>query len=314
MSNNKNLLLLEDFFGQDKLKKSLKTSIQSAKSRNDTLSHILFYGPPGLGKTTLSKIVANEVGGNFKSIIAPVIKKASDIISVLISLEENDILFIDEIHRLPIDIEEILYPAMQDFELNITVGDSEGGNIEIININIPKFTLIGATTQIGKLSDPLFDRFKLKFPLELYSVNELKVIIKNLSEEFNLEIDDISLEIIAKSSRKTPRIAIGILEQLRDYAVVHYNNKITKDMILNVYNEIGIDELGLTVVDLNFLNILYNNFDKKPVGINSIVKIINESKESLESKIEPYLLSLGFIDITSRGRIITDKGIKYLEK
>lgn len=310
---NKNILRpdkLSEYIGQEKLKKSLSISINASKKINKNLDHILFYGPAGLGKTTISTLIANEMGVNIKSQSAPSIEKTGDIASVLLSLEENDILFIDEIHRLNIQIEEFLYSAMEDFFIEIITDVS--GEKKPYKISLPKFTLIGATTLPGSLSIPLRNRFGMQHKLEYYSDNDIKTILKNNAIKINFDISENALIEIAKRSRGIPRLANKILSRFHEYCIseeIDINNP--EEIINAIMIMTGMNNLGLNESDINILNTLKN---KKPMGIKSISSLSGEDISNVENVIEPYLIKLGLIEKTPRGRVITDKGINVLKK
>lgn len=310
---NKNILRpdkLSEYIGQEKLKKSLSISINASKKINKNLDHILFYGPAGLGKTTISTLIANEMGVNIKSQSAPSIEKTGDIASVLLSLEENDILFIDEIHRLNIQIEEFLYSAMEDFFIEIITDVS--GEKKPYKISLPKFTLIGATTLPGSLSIPLRNRFGMQHKLEYYSDNDIKTILKNNAIKINFDISENALIEIAKRSRGIPRLANKILSRFHEYCIseeIDINNP--EEIINAIMIMTGMNNLGLNESDINILNTLKN---KKPMGIKSISSLSGEDISNVENVIEPYLIKLGLIEKTPRGRVITAKGINVLKK
>ena len=310
---NKNILRpdkLSEYIGQEKLKKSLSISINASKKINKNLDHILFYGPAGLGKTTISTLIANEMGVNIKSQSAPSIEKTGDIASVLLSLEENDILFIDEIHRLNIQIEEFLYSAMEDFFIEIITDVS--GEKKPYKISLPKFTLIGATTLPGSLSIPLRNRFGMQHKLEYYSDNDIKTILKNNAIKINFDISENALIEIAKRSRGIPRLANKILSRFHEYCISEEIDINSPTEIINaIMIMTGMNNLGLNESDINILNTLKN---KKPMGIKSISSLSGEDISNVDNVIEPYLIKLGLIEKTPRGRVITDKGINVLKK
>lgn len=310
---NKNILRpdkLSEYIGQEKLKKSLSISINASKKINKNLDHILFYGPAGLGKTTISTLIANEMGVNIKSQSAPSIEKTGDIASVLLSLEENDILFIDEIHRLNIQIEEFLYSAMEDFFIEIITDVS--GEKKPYKISLPKFTLIGATTLPGSLSIPLRNRFGMQHKLEYYSDNDIKTILKNNAIKINFDISENALIEIAKRSRGIPRLANKILSRFHEYCISEEIDINSPTEIINaIMIMTGMNNLGLNESDINILNTLKN---KKPMGIKSISSLSGEDISNVENVIEPYLIKLGLIEKTPRGRVITAKGINVLKK
>ncbi|MDD2487163.1 MAG: Holliday junction branch migration DNA helicase RuvB [Candidatus Gracilibacteria bacterium] len=301
---------IEDYVGQDSIKKHLKIAIDSAKIRNEPLEHILLYGPPGLGKTTLSLIISNEMGVNLKHTSGPAIDKSSDIVSILTSVQEGDILFIDEIHRLKPQIEEILYGAMEDFSIDIMVGSGTGATS--IKMEIPKFTLIGATTKLSMLSSPLRDRFGNILKLDFYETNDLSKIVSRSFRILDTEINNNGIfEAIAKKSRGTPRIANRFVKIIRDYKVVGYDVE-TEKGIEEIFEGLGVDSLGLDYLDRKILETLHMNFSGKPVGLHTLASVIGEEEDTIEDVIEPYLLKIGFIERTSRGRQITEAGKRHL--
>ena len=306
-------LSFNDYIGQEKVKKNIEIFIKSAKIRDATLDHLLFYGPPGLGKTTIAGIIANQMGGNLVVSTGPAIEKAGDLASILLTLEEGDILFIDEIHRLNKNIEEVLYPAMEDFVIDIIVGKEESS--KTIRIDLPKFTLIGATTKAGSLSSPLRDRFGSIHRLELYKPEELELIVKRDASILGVDITNDGLKEIGKRSRGTPRIAIRILKRLRDFAVVKNPNNpvIDKDVAVNGLNMLDIDPNGLDSTDLRVLNAIHDNFNDGPVGIETLSAFIGEDGGTIEDVCEPFLMQIGLLAKTPRGRILTDNGKKYIK-
>ena len=302
--------LLNEFIGQSNIKDNLNIFIKSAKIRNENLDHVLFYGPPGLGKTTLSHIVANELGVGFKSTSGPILSKAGDLAAILTNLQPNDVLFIDEIHRLNINVEEVLYSAMEDFKLDIIIG--EGPAARTIKIDLPKFTLIGATTRIGLISNPLRDRFGIPLKLDFYNTEELKNIVKRDCVLLNVEINNEASIEIAKRSRGTARIAIRLLKRVRDFAIVMNKKEIDKESVDIALNKLDIDNLGLDAFDRKYLNFIAKNYDGGPVGIDTIASGLSEEKDTLEDTIEPYLIQQGFINKTPRGRTLTGVAYSYL--
>lgn len=300
---------LNEYIGQEKLKDSLDIYIKAAKIRGEVLDHILFYGPPGLGKTTLSMIIANEMGGKIKMTSGPAIEKSKDLIASISTLEEGDILFIDEIHRVPKHIEELLYSAMEDFYIDITIGSEN--KTRVIRINIPPFTLVGATTKVGDLTGPLRDRFGIVAKLEYYTNNELREIIKRTSKVLNFDITEDAALKLAKSSRGTPRIANRLYKRVRDYAMVNKNYIIDMDITNSSLKKLNVDKNGLDSIDVKLLKTI-----KKlgPVGLKSLAASIGEEESTIEDVYEPFLLQSGYIKRTSRGRVVTDKAIKYLEE
>ena len=302
--------LLNEFIGQTELKENLKIFIESAKLRGENLDHILFYGPPGLGKTTLSHIVSQELGVGFKSTSGPILSKAGDLAAILTNLQPNDVLFIDEIHRLHTAVEEILYSAMEDFKLDIIIG--EGPSARSIKIDLPKFTLIGATTRLGLLSNPLKDRFGIPLKLNFYTHEELKTIIKKDCEILNNKIDEDGALEIAKRSRGTPRIAIRLLKRIRDFAIVARKTIIDKEIVDLALTRLNIDKVGLDTSDRKYLNFIADNYQGGPVGIDTISAGLSEERDSIEDTIEPYLIQCGFINKTPRGRVLTQTALKHM--
>ncbi len=294
----------EDYVGQEKIKKNLQVFIQASKKRNEALDHILFFGPPGLGKTTLAHIIANEMDSSIKITAAPMIEKSGDLAAILSNLEEGDILFIDEIHRLSPAIEEILYPAMEDFRLDIIIGS--GPAAQTIKIDLPRFTLIGATTRAGMISSPLRDRFGIHFRLQFYDAKELSKIVQKAGVKLDKPcLDDAGLEL-AKRSRGTPRIALRLLKRVRDFADVENEKHINLERAKFALDELGVNDLGFDEMDLRYLNILLDA-KNRPLGLSTIGAALSEDEGTIEDVIEPYLLSKGYIERTARGRIATAK-------
>lgn len=303
-------LYLKDFIGQSGIKENLKVFIQSAKIRKDTLDHTLFYGPPGLGKTTLSQIIAHEMGVGFKGTSGPIISKAGDLAAILTNLQPNDVLFIDEIHRLHSTVEEILYSAMEDFKLDIIIG--EGPAARTIKIDLPRFTLIGATTRLGLLSNPLRDRFGIPLKLSFYSHQELQEIVDRDASILKMPIlSEASFEI-AKRSRGTPRIAIRLLKRVRDFAIVAKKENIDLEIVKMALERLNVDNIGLDSSDIKYLRFIIDNYNGGPVGIDTISAGLSEERDSIEDTIEPFLIQQGFINKTPRGRVITQKAYNHL--
>ena len=302
--------VFDEYIGQTDVKENIKVFVTAAKMRNTSLDHVLLYGPPGLGKTTLSHIIANELGVNIKTASGPTIEKSGDLAAILSTLEPYDVLFIDEIHRIPRYIEEILYSAMEDFKLDIVFGTE--GQSRNINIDLPPFTLVGATTRAGDLSSPLRDRFGITCKLNYYTTEELKTIVKRSARVLNLNIDDKAAEIIAKRSRRTPRIANRLLKRVSDFALVKGLDVINESITNESLKRLNVDESGLDKTDIEYLESLINKFNGGPVGIESIAASIGEEQTTIEDVIEPFLLQEGFIKRTIRGRQVTDKTYEYL--
>ncbi|MDD5689059.1 MAG: Holliday junction branch migration DNA helicase RuvB [Caldisericia bacterium] len=300
---------LTEYVGQEAIKENLKIAMLAARSRGDCLEHILLYGPPGLGKTSLANVIANEMKTNLIKTTATSLKRVIDLFSLVVTLDEGDILFIDEIHRLDKRVEEAFYSVMEDFQINIIRGS--GRNIKAVSIPVNKFSLVGATTKAGLLSKPLRDRFGLVFSLNFYSPQELITIVLNAAAFLEVEINEKEALEIAIRSRGTPRIAINLIKRARDYASVYKSGKIDSSTIQNTFESLRIDELGLGEEDRKLL-LLLKSKNGKPLGLTTIQAILNEDKTTIEEMIEPYLLSLGFIEKTPKGRILTSKGFKYL--
>ena len=301
---------LKEYIGQDKVKESMKIYIEAAKKRGDALDHVLLYGPPGLGKTTLSNIIAMEMNSNIRITSGPAIEKPGDLAALLTNLSENDVLFIDEIHRINRSIEEILYPALEDYSLDIIIG--KGPSARSIRLDLPKFTLIGATTRAGSLSTPLRDRFGIVCRLELYNVDELETIVKRSAGIININIDTEAAREIAKRSRGTPRIANRLLKRVRDYALVLGNGDINLEITKTALLKLEIDDLGLDNIDRKLLETIIVKYGGKPVGIETLSATIGEETETIEDVYEPYLMQIGFLARTPRGRMATPLAYEHL--
>lgn len=301
---------LSEYIGQKDVKENIKVFIEAAKMRGETLDHVLLYGPPGLGKTTLAYIIANEMGTSIKTASGPSIEKSGDLAAILSSLEPGDVLFIDEIHRMPSYIEEILYPAMEDFTLDIIIGSE--GNSKNIKINLPPFTLVGATTRAGDLTSPLRDRFGIISKLKYYETDELMEIIKRTSRVLGVPIEDDAAKELASRSRGTPRIANRLFKRVRDFALVIGNGTITLDITREALGKLKVDQDGLDETDHQLLRGIIEKFNGGPVGIETIASVIGEEVTTIEDVYEPFLLQNGYIKRTPRGRVVTDKGYRHL--
>lgn len=302
--------VLHDFIGQESIKGNLSIFIQAAKKRSESLDHVLLYGPPGLGKTTISQIISHEMGVNFKATAGPILSKAADLAAILTNLQENDVLFIDEIHRLSTSIEEVLYPAMEDFVLDLVIG--EGPAARTMRINLPKFTLVGATTRLGLISNPLRDRFGIPLRLSFYSIEELKKVIIRGGRIMSANIVDSGALEIAKRSRGTPRIALRLLKRIRDFAIVLNQDIINEEVAASGLDRLEVDKVGLDSNDQRYLLFIAENYNGGPVGIETIAAALSEQRDALEETIEPYLLQIGFLQRTPRGRVITPAAMNHL--
>lgn len=301
---------LDEYVGQSEIKENLRVFIKACMMRDEVLDHVLLYGPPGLGKTTLAHIIANELGVNIKTASGPSIEKSGDLAAILSTLEPGDVLFIDEIHRMPRYIEEILYPAMEDFELDIVVG--QDGNTRNIKIDLPPFTLVGATTRAGDISSPLRDRFGIVSKLNYYTDEELKKIVLRTSRVLNMLINDDAAMELAKRSRKTPRIANRLFKRVRDFALVSGSKEITMELTTDSLRRLKVDNDGLDSIDIEYLDALIMKFNGGPVGASTIATSIGEEVTTIEDVVEPFLLQEGFIKRTPRGRVATEKSYKHL--
>ena len=303
-------LVLDDFTGQAAARANLKVFIEAAKARKDALDHVLFVGPPGLGKTTLAQIVARELGVNFRSTSGPVIAKAGDLAAQLTNLEERDVLFIDEIHRLNPSVEEILYPAMEDFQLDLIIG--EGPAARSVKIDLAKFTLVGATTRAGLLTTPLRDRFGIPIRLNFYTVDELDLIVRRGARVLGVPMTDDGANEIARRARGTPRIAGRLLRRVRDFAIVDGVAAVTREVADKALRMLDVDAIGLDVMDQRYLNLVATSFGGGPVGIETIAAALSEPRDAIEDIIEPYLIQQGFLQRTPRGRVLTAPAFKHL--
>lgn len=301
--------ILSEYIGQTKAKENLKVFIEAAKMRGEPLDHVLLYGPPGLGKTTLAGIIANEMGVNIRITSGPAIEKPGDLAALLTNLSQDDILFVDEIHRMSRSVEEILYPAMEDYALDIIIG--KGPSARSIRLDLPKFTLIGATTKAGALAAPLRDRFGVISRLEMYKPNELKTIIKRSASILNIDIDDEGASEIARRSRGTPRIANRLLKRVRDFAQLSQDGVISKELADHALNKMEIDDHGLDAIDKRMLLTVINQYGGGPVGVETLAATIGEETDTIEDVYEPYLMQIGFINRTPRGRVVAPSAYEH---
>ena len=297
--------MLADYTGQPHVCEQMEIFIQAARNRDDALDHLLIFGPPGLGKTTLANIVANEMGVNIKTTSGPVLEKAGDLAALLTNLEKNDVLFIDEIHRLSPVVEEILYPAMEDYQLDIMIG--EGPAARSIKLDLPPFTLVGATTRAGSLTSPLRDRFGIVQRLEFYNIKDLTTIIQRSASYLNLDMDAAGAEEVARRSRGTPRIANRLLRRVRDYAEIKADGKVHADIAAKALDMLDVDKEGFDYMDRKLLTAIIDKFDGGPVGLDNLAAAIGEEKETIEDVIEPFLIQQGFLQRTPRGRIVSQR-------
>ena len=302
---------LDEYVGQEEIKDNLRVFIKACKMRDEVLDHVLLYGPPGLGKTTLAHIIANEMGTNIKTASGPSIEKSGDLAAILSTLEPGDVLFVDEIHRIPRYIEEILYPAMEDFVLDIVISNGDGSSRNL-RIDLPPFTLVGATTRAGDISAPLRDRFGIVSKLSYYTDEELEMIVKRTSKVLGMPIEDEAARELAHRSRKTPRIANRLFKRVRDFALVFEQDMIDEEITRTSLNRLKVDEYGLDQIDIQYLDALITKFNGGPVGAQTVATSIGEEVTTIEDVVEPYLLQEGFVKRTPRGRVATEKAYKHL--
>jgi len=301
---------LSSYVGQDQIKESLRVFIKAAKLRGEPLEHILFYGPPGLGKTTLAFILANETSSNIQITSGPAIERGGDLISILTNLNDGDILFIDEIHRLNKIVEEILYPAMEDYAVDLVIG--KGPSAKTLRVDLPKFTLIGATTRISLISAPMRDRFGIVQSIDFYTEDEITEILRRSSKVFQIDAESTALQSVAKRSRKTPRVANRLLKRVRDFATVYNKGKINDASAEHAFEKMGIDEYGLDDNDRKYLNIISKKFSGGPVGVETLAAASSLERDTIEEVVEPYLMQIGFIKRTPKGRVTTPRAESYL--
>ena len=303
-------LNLDEFIGQDHVKDNLKVFIKAAKNRKSALDHVLLYGPPGLGKTSLAQIISREMAVNFRTTSGPLLSKAADLASIITNLQNGDILFIDEIHRLSAAVEEVLYSAMEDYKLDLIIG--EGPSARNVSIDLAKFTLIGATTRIGLLTKPLRERFGIPLRLDFYNIENIQLILRGGARKFEISIEDFAEEEIAKRSRGTPRLGLRLLKRVIDFAQCDKKSNITKEIAIHALEKLEVDQYGLDGNDYRYLQFIADKYDGGPVGVETISAGLSEHKDSIEETIEPYLMQQGFVQRTARGRVLTDFALKYL--